>query len=350
MSYRFKLQKPFDSDVRRIGLEQFDRIEQAWSAGTRGIAIHETRKALKRLRALLRLVKSGMSAAEWSQSNEAFKSAGRRLSAARDREVLQQTVARLSESAPPPLAKALRTFLATDEWTSGQADVLSSAKMKAEVLADVAALRLRVKAWKIEGAAGDTVLEGVAVGYRRAKKEFRLACDEPTDCHIHDLRKSIQVHWRQLRLIETIWPPVVNARASAAQALAQTLGDYQDLSCLSEAVQKTEFRSAIGTSPSALIVAACRARQMEIRQAAMLDCDRLLAVRTGQFRSEMSAYWAAAAKASARVETTKSLRRISQPVLLKSPAPPSRRKSVPGRTERAGAKRPSTAKVRPTKT
>ena len=62
MTYRFKLQEPIADGVRRIGLEQID-IAAAKLAGKKddpAVAIHDARRCLKRLRALLRLVRPGV--------------------------------------------------------------------------------------------------------------------------------------------------------------------------------------------------------------------------------------------------------------------------------------------------
>ena len=61
MTYRFKLQEPIGQGVRRIGLEQIE-IAEAKLASKDDIsaAIHDARRCLKRVRALLRLIQPGL--------------------------------------------------------------------------------------------------------------------------------------------------------------------------------------------------------------------------------------------------------------------------------------------------
>ena len=71
MTYRFKLQEPIAEGVRRIGLEQID-IAAAKLASKDDIAaaIHDARRCLKRLRALLRLVRPGLAEAAYRREAE----------------------------------------------------------------------------------------------------------------------------------------------------------------------------------------------------------------------------------------------------------------------------------------
>ncbi len=53
MAFRFKLGEPFDEGSRRIAVEQIERAQSSLhdKRGDQAIAVHETRKSLKRLRA-----------------------------------------------------------------------------------------------------------------------------------------------------------------------------------------------------------------------------------------------------------------------------------------------------------
>jgi hypothetical protein len=61
MSYRLNPREKVSDGARRIGTEQIDRVLAQFSAKTKygNHAIHEARKAIKRLRALLTLRAAG---------------------------------------------------------------------------------------------------------------------------------------------------------------------------------------------------------------------------------------------------------------------------------------------------
>ncbi|MFA6141643.1 MAG: CHAD domain-containing protein, partial [Hyphomicrobium sp.] len=100
MAFRFKLGEPFDEGVRRIAVEQIGRAQaQLSDKGDQAIAVHETRKALKRLRALLRLIRPAMGGAAFKRENAQLREIGLSLSGARDRHVLLETVNKLEGGA-----------------------------------------------------------------------------------------------------------------------------------------------------------------------------------------------------------------------------------------------------------
>ena len=76
------------------------------------VAVHEARKDVKKLRALLRLVRSTTSGRVRRRENEALRDVGRSLSGVRDADVMLATLADLEESfpgdLPPESAGALR--------------------------------------------------------------------------------------------------------------------------------------------------------------------------------------------------------------------------------------------------
>src|SRR5687767_12453521 len=97
MTYRFKLQEPIADGVRRIGLEQID-IAAAKLAGKKddpAVAIHDARRCLKRLRALLRLVRPGVAETTYRRETDRLVGIGRMLAGARDLHVMQQTLGKL---------------------------------------------------------------------------------------------------------------------------------------------------------------------------------------------------------------------------------------------------------------
>ena len=78
------------------GTDQIDRVLAQFSSKTsRGTAVHEARKAMKRLRALLHLVKPAMPKGSFAASEARLKKIGRSLSGARDAQAMLETVRKL---------------------------------------------------------------------------------------------------------------------------------------------------------------------------------------------------------------------------------------------------------------
>src|SRR3954470_9303141 len=92
--YRLRAQEDAADGVRRIARGQTDlAIEHLdESSGDGAEAIHEARKAFKRLRALVRLSRDALGDEVYRRENAAFRAAGRRLSGVRDAAVMVETL------------------------------------------------------------------------------------------------------------------------------------------------------------------------------------------------------------------------------------------------------------------
>ena len=96
MTYRFKLQEPIGQGVRRVGLEQIEIAEAKLSSKDDiSAAIHDARRCLKRVRALLRLIRPGLEESVYRQEAERLAGIGKLLSGVRDLDVMRQTLAQL---------------------------------------------------------------------------------------------------------------------------------------------------------------------------------------------------------------------------------------------------------------
>ena len=115
MSYRLKVDEPIAKGVSRIGLEQ---IGMAASRLVRrddmAAAIHDTRRCLKRLRALLRLARSGLADSTYKREANRLAAIGRVLAGARDQYVMQETLQELNArfaGLPKRVAKQLTKLM-----------------------------------------------------------------------------------------------------------------------------------------------------------------------------------------------------------------------------------------------
>src|SRR5262249_21043568 len=99
-SYKFEPEEGVQAAVRRCAREQLDTAIYELHDGIRTDpveAVHNARKAIKKERALLRLVRGALDSGQRSHENQALRTAGRELSGVRDAEVQIQTLDHLSE-------------------------------------------------------------------------------------------------------------------------------------------------------------------------------------------------------------------------------------------------------------
>jgi CHAD domain-containing protein len=290
MAFRFKLGEPFDEGCRRIAVDQIERAQsELHGKGDQAIAVHETRKALKRLRALLRLIRPAMGEAAFKQENTQLRDIGLSLSGERDRHVLLETVNKLEGSAGfgrRGLVGSVRECIVA---ANGEGAPLSL-KQATGRLADA---KKRLAELHIDGSGFDVVGPGLERSYRRARRAFCEAYDEQTDEAFHDWRKGTQAHWRQMTLLSRAWPDNLGARASEARNLSQILGDDHDLAMLVAFVHSAAA-AGLSNEQAAIVEKAARQRQAELRETSKPRGERLFADGPRTLRRSIALYWRSA--------------------------------------------------------
>jgi CHAD domain-containing protein len=188
--------------LRRMALGQLDlAIELLGGDGGAPSerAVHETRKALKRLRALVRMVRNELGEGVFARESSALRDAGRRLAGARDAEVMVNTLDGLLKRDGRRLARRrgvarLRRALIAEK-EAADARLLGDAAMRADVLEELRAIRRRVAAWPLSGRDGIQALEpGLQRIYRQGRGRYRRAAAGKGDRAraMHEWRKRVK--------------------------------------------------------------------------------------------------------------------------------------------------------------
>ncbi|MEI9900958.1 MAG: CHAD domain-containing protein [Hyphomicrobium sp.] len=292
MAFRFKLSESFEEGFRRIALEQLDRAcAELDQKDQQAVAIHETRKALKRLRALLRLMRPAIGKEAFKSENAQLRDIGLSLSGARDRHVLLETATKLDAAGGfgrRGVADSLRlTILASN----GAGEPLSL-RAAADRLVEA---KKRIGEVTVAGLGFAIVGDGLEDSYREARRALHHAYDEPSDEAFHGWRKGAQRHWRQMTLLSRAWPGYLDVRASEARELSQILGDDHDLAIL-VAFAHSDAAVALSGEVAAVIETAARRRQQELRAEARPRGERLFADGAKCLRRNIARYWDAAVR------------------------------------------------------
>lgn len=309
MAFRFKLGEPFDEGARRIAVEQIERAQDLLKeSGDHAVTIHETRKSLKRLRALLRLVRPAMGESAFRDENAKLRDIGLSLSGARDRFVLLETLNKLEASTGfgrRGLAETLRQAIGA---ANGEGAPLTM-QQAYDCLADA---RKRLAKLQLSGSGFEVVGPGLERSYRRARRAFTEAYEKPSDEAFHEWRKGAQAHWRQMTLLARAWPDNLGARALEARTLSQILGDDHDLALLGAFARS----DAAGFSEEqvALVEKSVGRRQSELRATARPRGERLFAPSPKRLRRAIATYWEAAA---ALKDQENALEEAAQPATAK---------------------------------
>ncbi len=302
--------EPTAQAMQRIALGQLDvAIDALQSGGDPGSlekTVHETRKALKRLRALLRLLAPRLHEDERAREDALLQSCAKRLSGARDADVLLATLDALIERRPRKLegrggVLRLRAHLLGERERARRA-TLGDPAIRAEALAELRACRVRVGAWPaFECEDFELVQPGLTHLYRQGRSRYRRAAhgrgDRTQTMHrwrkrVKDLRYAAQMllladgeqvprpkrggarrRWAQAHKDST-WLCRVERRSDR---LGELLGDEHDLAVLEEYIraQRRDGGVRIGSRSRKALAKLIAKRRRELRKEALREGERL---------------------------------------------------------------------------
>jgi CHAD domain-containing protein len=249
--------------------------------------VHETRKTLKRLRALLALLRSELGGKRYARENAALRDCARRLAGARDAEVMVGTLAGLLERHPARLAhspaiRALRAQLLA-ERDAAAAHAIEDPRVRREVAGELRAVRARAERWKLHERGFRLIAPGIERLYREGRRSLRTARRRGDAEALHQWRKRV----KDLRYVaETLdrgsgggaagrSSKHVRLVARRADRLGEMLGEEHDLALLARGVRRRKGLFAGERRTRKRLLKSIARRRKKLRRRALREGERL---------------------------------------------------------------------------
>jgi CHAD domain-containing protein len=283
-AYRLREGRPLSDELRRTARGRIDDAMdelRGTSDSTPEEAVHEARKDMKKLRALLRLARGGLGEETFARENACFRDAARELAGTRDADVMLETLDALD--LPAGLGWELRKAIQAEREGAGPDGREAAARSAAAMLKEA---RRRVDDWPLERDSFDALADGLERTYRRGRRSLRAAQEEPTAEALHDWRKRVKDLWYHHTLLRELWPPVMRAAGDEAHELSDRLGDDHDLVVLAAWV-----RGHLETDPE--FSEAVIRRRGELQDEAFALGARLYAEKPSAYRRRLERLWTA---------------------------------------------------------
>lgn len=252
-------------------------------------AVHEVRKALKRWRALLRLLSRPLGEQADQMRSEA-RELMRGIAGARDAQSALDALSDLRKTDLPLSPTSVETIRArlTERRDAAEAKVFTKTmRDRLSRYFDYATLSL--ERWPLKAIDFDTVTDGLTATYRRARQLLPDSWPDAEAEHLHDLRRRVVEHRHQMDLVEPLWPRLGKVWAEEAQRLRNRLGSCQDLAVLTELTAPHQLL-APWRSRLAPLIAARRGAHLKTAQRV---AGRLFAEKPKAFRQRIAALWSA---------------------------------------------------------
>jgi len=249
--------------------------------------VHEIRKALKRWRALMRLLTHALGEPANQMRIEA-RELMRALTGARDAQSALDALNDLKKSEQPFPAKSTETIRKRLTEIRDAAEKTGFTKaMREKISRYLDYASLTIDRWPLKTIDFDTVADGLTVTYRRARQLMPDDWPNVDAEHLHDLRRRVVEHRHQMDLIEPLWPRLGQVWAEEAQRLRNRLGACQDLAVLGSL---TAPHQPLSPWRSRLTPIIADRRAAHLRSAARL-AGRLFAEKSKAFRRRIAALW-----------------------------------------------------------
>ena len=269
--------------IRRISVEQIDLATQALKTAELPLSqrIHEARKAVKKLRGLLRMIRPAFK--DYTLEDNALRDAGRSIVNVRDAQVgivTLQAVSVLAHLSPQDIAPLRAVFEA--RVAAVEAPEAFAAQIDA-FLIPWQDLRRRACDWTLQCKGYGALEDGLQRSFIAACRAERAVGPGAKDVAVHEWRKRAKDHWYQARLLEPIWPAIMQVHSAEAGRLGDILGEHQDIAVLIGQLPETALADRVRL--------AANARQKELLATAHPLSRRIFAGSPSSFAHRWGAWW-----------------------------------------------------------
>lgn len=297
MAFRLKQQESVSAGIKRIADEQLQNaIEHLEGvSGDRDERVHEARKSMKRLRAVVRLVRYELGDEMYRLENASYRDAARQLAGVRDATVLLETLDALMVYAGGRVRR--NKFATVSKWLTERRDSMhghhaDQQEVRDRVLNDLRWARRRVDDWPLGHSGWKVVQGGLRHVYARGRREYESAFLQADDQVFHEWRKWVKYLWYHSQLLREIWPNMMASLGNELDELGDLLGQDHDLTVLRNTVM-AEMSRPIRASTLQTLLELIDDRQGNLRERAQRIGRRLYVERPQDFTRRMQGYWQA---------------------------------------------------------
>ncbi|MES2790156.1 MAG: CHAD domain-containing protein [Planctomycetota bacterium] len=226
------VQREIDASLHNLSQDHFDEKQQ-------DDAIHDIRKRLKKVRAVLRLVRAGLHQKTFRREKNCFRETAEPLRDVRDAQVLIETFDKLLRNSNDNLSLRacadFREFLETRKQQICD-QFWATSLHRHHVMRHLRHARRYLAAKQLSHLTWPVLRRGLKEVYIAGSQAFSIATTNQTAEHLHDWRKQVKCLWYQLQVLKPVWEKMQDEFGHELDQLAEILGDDHDLAMLHQVV------------------------------------------------------------------------------------------------------------------
>ena len=304
--FRLEPGEPLGEGLQRLSLEQLETAVSRFYDGEEafGLAVHEARKAVKRIRALLRLVRFEMGERPYQFENAGMRDTASLLSRVRSAAVMAHCVEAIrdvygSVLAPDTFGELAERLAIRRDRTEQR--VMEDPDIIPVVVANLERAHLRYSSWPTDPQAREVYGIGIrdsyeALGpglkdtYGRGRREMVNAYKTSSSANLHVWRKRVKYFRYQLEILTPLWPEVLLAMALTLDRVDSLLGEDHDLA---ELLHLVTDRPDLCPNPveRSLLNALAEQRRSDLQIASRILARRIYTETPASLDTRFQAFW-----------------------------------------------------------
>lgn len=307
--------EPLGEGIKRVTMEQLERAATGFLDGDGGLgeAVHESRKSIKRVRALLRLIRGELPDHIYDFENRSLRETARLISDVRSTQGVLNAATAIQSVYGELLAG--ETFSELVSRLSIRRDLIErkareDPNLVGRVLRSLERAYKRYGSWPTDLEARevygvgirdsfDAVRPGLGMTYGRGRHSMVCAYQRNAPGDFHEWRKRVKDLRHQTEFLTALWPEVIVGTAVTLKGLGTILGEDHDLV---ELVDLLRDRPDLCPDPRerSLLQALAAQRRRDLQIAAEILGRRVFAEKPKSLTRRFGEYWDARQMAISR--------------------------------------------------
>jgi CHAD domain-containing protein len=291
MGYKLKVDEAFPKGIQRIVLEQVEKALDNLKPTVRNKdeAIHDARVCVKKIRAILRMIRDSLGNKTYNEEDTAYRDVARLLSKVRDSTAIVETLDKLAAHYSDQLSEDAFDGVRTRLRRKKTAQKKSAKTAMSQAAKSLRKVRGNIQRWP-KPAANESIALGLKRVYKSGRKSFNDAYDKRTVETFHEWRKQVKHLLYQTRVLTPLWGRMMNALTAELDALGEFLSEHHDLAILRDRLAE-QLSGPENQVEIEALVALIDQRQDELEVCARRLGARIYAESPGAFVSRSEVYW-----------------------------------------------------------
>lgn len=293
--YFLKKHEPVPFGIRRIIRYQLDfslaRLEKLREQPDK--SVHEFRKCMKRLRALVKLIRDETGDNQYRDMNTVFRDTARELSAVRDIAVFRTLTRELMHDGSHGIDRKSLEILYRhyqNRYKNQASSVIHTGTIPEKLTHTIQILSDLPDRLRVVNDDFGVFRRGLQQIYRRGKNACTYATQFPTMEHFHELRKRVKDLWHASQILHPSWPDYMLMLTDTLKSASEHLGREHDLAVLQE-YMKNEQVSGLDDIASQRLQRQIWMIRKKLQETILSQCALIYAESDKDFVSRIKTYW-----------------------------------------------------------